>query len=172
MIDRTGESGTVSYFIPKEKTNKISEWYRGRAYLFDNQSLEDDEPEDLIEVIEKAIQQYGIQLVLLDNLMTALDVGMGVDLYRAQSKFVDKLVKMAKRHQVAVVLVVHPRKNSFGNDDNDSVSGSADITNKVDVVMTYKRDKDLPENERLLTVSKNRLTGKLAVDGKAIPPLL
>lgn len=36
-------------------------------YLFDNQSLEDDEPEDLIEVIEKAIQQYGIQLVLLDN---------------------------------------------------------------------------------------------------------
>lgn len=168
VIDRTGESGTVSYFIPKEKTNKISEWYRGRAYLFDNQSLEDDEPEDLIEVIEKAIQQYGIQLVLLDNLMTALDVGMGVDLYRAQSKFVDKLVKMAKRQQVAVVLVVHPRKNSFGNDDNDSVSGSADITNKVDVVMTYKRDKDLPENERLLTVSKNRLTGKLAVGGKAI----
>lgn len=168
VIDRTGESGTVSYFIPKEKTNKISEWYRGRAYLFDNQSLEDDEPEDLIEVIEKAIQQYGIQLVLLDNLMTALDVGMGVDLYRAQSKFVDKLVKMAKRQQVAVVLVVHPRKNSFGNDDNDSVSGSADITNKVDVVMTYKRDKNLPENERLLTVSKNRLTGKLAVGGKAI----
>lgn len=42
--------------------------------------------------------------------MTALDVGMSVDLYRAQSKFVDKLVKMAKRLQVAVVLVVHPRK--------------------------------------------------------------
>ena len=168
VIDRTGEKGAVSYFIPKEKTNKISEWYRGRAYLFDNQSLEDDEPENLIEVIEKAVQQYGIQLVLLDNLMTALDVGMGVDLYRAQSKFVDKLVKMAKRQQVAVVLVVHPRKNSFGNDENDSVSGSADITNKVDVVMTYKRDKDLPENERLLSVSKNRLTGKLAVGGKAI----
>lgn len=106
--------------------------------------------------------------MLLDNLMTALDVGMGVDLYRAQSKFVDKLVKMAKRQQVAVILVVHPRKNSFGNDDNDSVSGSADITNKVDVVMTYKRDKDLLDDERLLTVSKNRLTGKLAVGGKAI----
>ncbi|MFR7901547.1 MAG: hypothetical protein ACLU6Y_18325 [Ruminococcus sp.] len=102
VIDRTGENGAVSYFIPKEKTDKISEWYRGRAYLFDNQSLEDDEPENLIEVLEKTVQQYGIQLVLLDNLMTALDVGMGVDLYRAQSKFVDKLVKMAKRQQVAV----------------------------------------------------------------------
>ncbi|MFQ7715702.1 MAG: hypothetical protein ACLRH0_05285 [Blautia wexlerae] len=35
----------------------------------------------------------------------------------------DKLVKMAKRQQVAVILVVHPRKNSSGADDNDSVSG-------------------------------------------------
>lgn len=121
-----------------------------------------------MEIMEKAVQQYGVQLLLLDNLMTALDVGMSVDLYRAQSKFVDKLVKIAKRQQVAVILVVHPRKNSFGADDNDSVSGSADITNKVDVVMTYKRGKELPENERILAVSKNRLTGKLAAGEKAL----
>lgn len=168
VIDRAGDNGNISYFIPKEKTDKISSWYRGRAYLFDNQSLSDDEPAELLETIEKAVQQYGIKLVLLDNLMTALDVGMSVDLYRAQSKFVDKLVKMTKRQQVAVILVVHPRKNSSGADDNDSVSGSADITNKVDVVMTYKRDKDLPEDQRLLTISKNRLTGKLATGDKAL----
>lgn len=168
VIDRAGDNGNISYFIPKEKTDKISTWYRGRAYLFDNQSLSDDEPAELLEIMEKAIQQYGIKLVLLDNLMTALDVGISVDLYRAQSKFVDKLVKMAKRQQVAVILVVHPRKNSSGADDNDSVSGSADITNKVDAVMTYKRDKDLPEDQRLLTVSKNRLTGKLATGKKAL----
>ena len=102
--------------------------------------------------------------------MAALDVGMSVDLYRAQSKFVDKLVKMAKRLQVAVILVVHPRKNRFGNDDTDEVSGSADITNKVDIVMTYKRNLASFENaERVVTVSKNRLTGKLAVGEAAIP---
>lgn len=168
VIDKAGDNGSVSYFIPREKTEKISAWYRGRAYIYDNQSLTDEEPAELIETIEKAVQQYDIKLVLLDNLMSALDVGMSVDLYRAQSKFVDKLVKMAKRQQVAVILVVHPRKNSFGTDDNDSVSGSADITNKVDVVMTYKRGKDLPEDQRLLTVSKNRLTGKLATGEKAI----
>lgn len=168
VIDRAGEAGSVNYFIPKEKVGRISEWYRGHAFLYDNQSTEDDELGNLLETIEKAVQQYGIQLVLLDNLMTALDVGMSVDLYRAQSKFVDKLVKIAKRQQVAVILVVHPRKNGSGNDDNDAVSGSSDITNKVDVVMTYKRDKALKENERLLTVSKNRLTGKLAVGDKAL----
>lgn len=64
--------------------------------------------------------------------------------------------------------LVHPRKNSLGADDNDVVSGSSDITNKVDVVMTYKRDKTLPDDERLLTISKNRLTGKLAIGAKAI----
>ena len=124
--------------------------------------------EYLLSTIEKAIQQYGIQLVLLDNLMTALDIGLDIDLYRAQSKFVDKLVKISKNYNVAVILVVHPRKNSLGADDNDVVSGSSDITNKVDVVMTYKRDKTLPDDERLLTISKNRLTGKLAIGAKAI----
>ena len=35
-------------------------------------------------------------------------------------------------------------------------------------VMTYKRDKSLPDNERLLIISKNRLTGRLALGEKAI----
>lgn len=170
VIDRAAENGNISYFVTNEKISKIEEWYRERAYLYDNQSTSDDELEDLLQTIEKAVQQYGIQLVLLDNLMTALDVGMSVDLYRAQSKFVDKLVKMAKRLQAAVILVVHPRKNRFGNDDTDEVSGSADITNKVDIVMTYKRNLASFENaERVVTVSKNRLTGKLAVGEAAIP---
>lgn len=170
VIDRAAENGNISYFVTNEKISKIEEWYRERAYLYDNQSTSDDELEDLLQTIEKAVQQYGIQLVLLDNLMTALDVGMSVDLYRAQSKFVDKLAKMAKRLQVAVILVVHPRKNRFGNDDTDEVSGSADITNKVDIVMTYKRNLASFENaERVVTVSKNRLTGKLAVGEAAIP---
>lgn len=170
VIDRAAENGSISYFVTNEKISKIEEWYNERAYLYDNQSTSDDELEDLLQTIEKAVQQYEIQFVLLDNLMTALDVGMSVDLYRAQSKFVDKLVKMAKRLQVAVILVVHPRKNRFGNDDTDEVSGSADITNKVDIVMTYKRNLASFENaERVVTVSKNRLTGKLAVGEAAIP---
>lgn len=169
VIEQAQEDGSVSYYIPKGKSERISEWYRGRAYLFDNKAADDDEMKDLLQIIEKSIQQYGIELVLLDNLMTALDVGMSVDLYRAQSKFVDGLVKMAKRQQVAIILVVHPRKNRFSNDDTDEVSGSADITNKVDIVMTYKRDLENETCNRVLSISKNRLTGRLAVGNRAIP---
>ena len=38
----------------------------------------------------------------------------------------------------------------------------------MDIVATYKRGKDLPDTERLLSVSKNRLTGRLAVDKQEI----
>lgn len=168
VIDRAGEAGSVNYFIPKEKVGSISEWYRGRAFLYDNQSTEDDELGKLLETIERAVQQYGIQLVLLDNLMTILDMEMSVDLYRAQSKFVNELSKLAKRQQVAVILVAHPRKNGTGGDDNDIISGTADIANRVDTILCYKRDRALKDNERLLAVSKNRLTGKLAVGENAL----
>lgn len=44
------------------------------------------------------------------------------------------------------------------------LQGSADITNKVDVVMTYKRDKNSPEmNERLLNSIQKPSDWKLAV---------
>ena len=168
IVERGNSDGTSSYYLPNSTAEKISGWYRGRAYLFDNKASEDDELEDLLKTIERAVQQYGVELVLLDNLMTALDIGMDIDIYRAQSKFVDKLVKMAKRLNVAVILVAHPRKNRFGKDDTDEVAGSADITNKADIVLTYKRGTELPEDERMFSVSKNRLTGRLAVGEKEI----
>ncbi len=168
VIERTEADKTTSYYITNTTDEKISEWYRGRAYLFDNMAVEDEELTELLDIIEKAVRQYGIDLVLLDNLMSALDVGMSVDLYRAQSKFVDKLVKLAKRLNVVVILVAHPRKNKFSNDDTDEISGSADITNKVDIVMTYKRVDGMSEDVRKLSISKNRLTGRLATGEKEI----
>lgn len=168
VIERTEADGTQNYYITNSTDEKISEWYRGRAYLFDNMAVDDEELTELLNIIEKAVRQYGIDLVLLDNLMSALDVGMSVDIYRAQSKFVDKLVKLAKRLNVAIILVAHPRKNKFSSDDTDEISGSADITNKVDVVMTYKRVDGMSEDVRKLSISKNRLTGRLATGEKEI----
>ena len=100
--------------------------------------------------------------------MTAMDLTDN-DLNRAQSKFVKGLKTLAMTHDVAVILVAHPRKTisvqkSF---DNDDVSGSADITNRVDVIMSYSRneDKTNPDDtmqpDSKLVITKNRLTGKI-----------
>jgi twinkle protein len=72
---------------------------------------------------------------------------------------------MARRLNVIILLIAHPRKTMTTYVSNDDVSGSADITNKASVVMTYSRiivDKQEPDpSERKLEVIKNRLTGKL-----------
>lgn len=159
--------GTKKSILPNSVVDRINDWYRGRFFIYDNNVIEDDEIEDLLQTIEKTIMQYGIDMICIDNLMTALDVGMDVDFYRAQSKFVNKLCRMAKRFEIVIILVAHRRKNRFSSDANDEVSGSGDITNRVDVVISYDRGKpdDVPPDERLLIVSKNRLLGKLNFDG-------
>lgn len=163
MIDEYGER---SYTIDPGTIEKISAWYADKAYIYDNSSLIDDsEYEGLIDTIEKAVPRYNIQLVCIDNLMTAMDVNPTEDLYRAQSTFLKRLKQLAVRHNIVVILVAHPRKSGAGpvGDYNESVSGSADITNRVDVVITYERTHG-EEEERgdgKIIVSKNRLTGKL-----------
>ncbi len=153
--------GDDVYSIGESIGQKISNWYRDKAYIYDNNAIPDDEAEmeSLLVTIENAIRRYGTKLICIDNLMTAMDVSINDDLYRAQSDFVRKLKRIAVLHNVAIVLVAHPRKSkdSFQNDD---VSGSADITNRVDIVMSYARADDKhPECDGLLVVTKNRLTG-------------
>lgn len=155
--------GQKIYNIAEETVHKISEWYRGRAYIYDNDYLPDgkSEYESLPETIEKVIRQYGTRFVFIDNLMTAMDAVTDKDnLYLAQSNFVGTLKKIAMKYNVVILLVAHPRKSNtaFSNDD---VSGSSDITNKVDVVLSYGRAEPGAEWDSVLQVSKNRLWGKL-----------
>ena len=165
----TNEYGDEEYIIKDGIIDRINAWYRGRAFIYDNNYLpEGDEFESLTVTIENVIRQYGTKLICIDNLMTAMDTVVSNDnLYLAQSNFVGKLKKIAIRHNVVIILVAHPRKSDkeFTNDD---VSGSSDITNKVDIVMSYQRvDEDGAFNSKLL-ITKNRLSGKLATGNNSI----
>ena len=63
---------------------------------------------------------------------------------------------------MVVILIAHPRKGN-GVFRNDEVSGSGDITNRVDIVMSYDADPDREEisDLRILRITKNRFVGKL-----------
>lgn len=162
-------NGRETYSISDSNIQKINAWYRGRAYIYDNSIIEGEELEDLLTVTETAIKQYNTKFICIDNLMTAMDVTAKDDLYRAQSVFVGRLAKLAKAYSVVILLVAHPRKTQ-GGISNDDVSGSADITNKVDVVMSYSRDsEDNDPDKRLFMVTKNRLTGRLTKEKEEIP---
>lgn len=62
---------------------------------------------------------------------------------------------------MVIILIAHPRKRNGSDFTNDSVSGSADITNRVDAVMSYDRPSEDLGYHRILKITKNRLTGKL-----------
>ena len=78
---------------------------------------------------------------MVDNLMTAISDDISSDLYRQQTQFVRQLAIMAKRMNVIIILIAHPRKTigfEFGNND---VAGSSNITNLADVVIRYAKPK-------------------------------
>ena len=74
---------------------------------------------------------------------------------------------MAKRYDVIILLIVHPRKRTGRTFDNDEVAGSSNITNLADVVMNYAlpQDEDDTHPDRILQVTKNRLNGNTNYGG-------
>lgn len=158
------------FWVSDADSETIGNWYADRAFVYDNsaviEQLSENEKVDenltLLNAMQIAVCQYGIKFVMLDNLMTALDVEPNDDLYRAQSAFVKRLKRIAQRLDIAVLLIAHPRKEGKGTElDSDSVSGAADITNAVDTVITYSSS-DKQSGISLIGVTKNRLTGKKA----------
>lgn len=162
IVEKYNRFGDVTYTLDADTSSQISEWYRGKAWIYDNTIISeaDNECDELLKTVELAIQKFGARFICLDNLMTALDVPLGEDIYRAQSKFLKRLKQIAQQHNVIVMLVAHPRKSSAASIEKDDIAGSGDITNRVDVVLTYTRDKD-NGNLGYIAVKKNRLTGCL-----------
>jgi twinkle protein len=151
--------------ISQSDEDQLNQWYGEKAYIYDNTTVPDDNA-NLLKVIEVAIVQKNCRFVMVDNLMTALDPDLDNDLYRQQSKFVGELAKMAKKYNVFILLVAHPRKQ-YGNISNDDISGSSNITDRADIVLSYskptkdKNEEKVIDYDRSLNVMKNRLTGKL-----------
>ena len=174
IVENQNDFGNLNRFIANTNQGLINAWYMERAYIYDNQIIENDEKEDLLKSIERAIQQYGIKVVLIDNLMTAMyiDEQKGSDKYDQQGRFVKDLTKLAIKYECLILLVAHQRKNSFATDVNDEISGSGDITNLAGIVLSYNRGNakeiesgDMDESQRKLIIAKNRLFGKINLKG-------
>lgn len=169
---------------PKIEANvysKINNWMTERLYLYDIDKIFDEDNEEfpaLIETVEQAIIQYGCRVILLDNLMTALDLVASSELmlnkYEAQAHFVRTLASMARKYNVAIILIAHKRKNNGASIDmNDEISGSSDITNYASMIISYGKysrneiEKGIAtSNDRKMAVSKERFKGKTVFDCK------
>lgn len=162
--------------IPLDIYDEIEQWNMyEKCWVYDDSLLPEDEenPEEaerdtVLKTLEEAIVQYGVKFAIIDNLMTAMDFTQTVDLNLSQTLFVKKLAALAKRYNVIIILIAHPKKTNGRNITADDVSGSANITNLVSTVLTYSRPPDSeyePEinaadsGERVMTVLKDRFGG-------------
>lgn len=158
------DNGKTDWTLQPWKRQRLHDWYYHTMWLYDD-SVGGEETESLIQIVEKAVRENGIRVVLLDNLMTALEENLSADLNRLQSNFVRHLARIARAYNVIILLIAHPRKRrgDGGDFDADDVMGSGNITNAVDVVLNYDTGPDkFGKADRILTVKKNRLTGDLS----------
>lgn len=162
-----------AYFAPTAQASAgIDRWWAGNLFLYDNAISGATDEAKILRVFEMAHLRYGCDVFLVDNLMTARFDVAGEDYYRAQGEFVGRLVDFAKRNDVHVHLVAHPRKFGEGRAISaDDVGGTSAITDRADNVFSLAR---VPADEAeragcdcVLSVLKNRsfgYSGKFRLD--------
>ena len=158
--------------ISVDVESKIDAWIDEKLWLYDVDSLfkcSENELSGLLEIIEQAILQYECRVILIDNLMTALDIvdpeNALYNKYEAQAHFVRKLAEIGRNYKVAIILVAHKRKNGNSSDTNDEISGSSEITNYSTMIINYSKYtpseimKGNKPTDRKMSVTKERLKG-------------
>ena len=158
--------------ISVDVESKIDAWIDEKLWLYDVDSLfkcSENELSGLLEIIEQAILQYECRVILIDNLMTALDIvdpeNVLYNKYEAQAHFVRKLAEIGRNYKVAIILVAHKRKNGNSSDANDEISGSSEITNYSTMIINYSKYtpaeilKGSKPTDRKMSVTKERLKG-------------
>jgi archaellum biogenesis ATPase FlaH len=166
------------YYCPKNVAEKIHDWLDGKFWLFNNDY--GAEWPNLKEEIEKAVHEKGVRLVVLDNLM-AVDFDGPASDNDIQTRFIKEVKNLAKRENIHVVLVCHPRKEqSFQLLRKESIAGTANLTNLCDNLFIVhrvgrdfeKRAKDfwgestvqqLVHYDLVIEVAKNRSMGVVDV---------
>lgn len=153
--------------VPSHIAARIDEWWDKQFLLYDLGISSAHDEDSIMKVFEYAHRRYGASVFLVDNIMTArFKTARDADFYRAQSNFVGRLVEFAKKNNVHVHMVAHPRKSEKGSKylGADDVGGSGDITNRADNIFSLereakKKDGDV-EFQTILSIIKNRMYGR------------
>lgn len=139
--------------VTKEAHEIIAEWTRDKFYIFSKDVGADEA--HLSGVIEHLAVKKATKLFVLDNLMT-LECS-GSDKYEKQINTVKMLKSLAKKYDLAIILVAHPNKSSIMNREPNvfEISGASEIPNLADYVLKLERGED----KTVVSVLKNRITG-------------
>lgn len=125
---------TDTYF-PKDidTTIKIT---NNKLFIYDNEVGNDINR--ILIAINQAVKENHVEMIILDNLMSMNLSSYGSDKYDVQTKFVTDLTALAKKLNIHIHFVCHPRKSISFLRKYD-ISGTADLTNIADNVFIVHR---------------------------------
>ena len=180
MIGReniTMENGHIRH-LNIEARNKMRQWYSGRVMVYDDSY--DTTAKALLIKMEEMARKFGTKVFLIDNLMM-VDLECSEEgRLQAEKNFIKELIFFAKKFNVLVFLVAHPRK--IGGDiriSKEDIAGSSNIVNLAHTVFSvhrytkqekegeekpngeYFKGKEPKEYDTVVEVLKNRITGLL-----------
>ncbi len=132
---RQSNYGDGKYYVPNGVAQRIDEWTDGKLFIYNNEYGCQWEQifHDMGELVK-----VGVKVFALDNLFSLnIDLLEG-DKNNKQRELILQVKEFAKRNQVHIILVAHPRKTMAFLRKND-ISGTSDLTNAVDNVFILHR---------------------------------
>lgn len=160
------------YYYPKDK-NATMEFSNNKLFVYDNEIGNDISK--IIFAIYDAVKNKNVKMVILDNLMSINLSSYGQGKYDVQTKLITDLSDIAKRLNIHIHFVCHPRKSTSFLRKYD-ISGTADLTNIADNVFIvhrvnndfkkqtsemfkWKSDHELYDFDNIIEICKNREQG-------------
>lgn len=129
-----------AYYTPKHIVEKIDNWLEGKLFVYNNDY--GNKHEQLLADIEEKVKQDDVSVVVIDNLFSMNISSFQGDKYSQQTQLILDIVSMAKRLNIHIHLVAHPRKvTSFLR--KVDISGSSDLSNAAhNVLIMHRVNKD------------------------------
>lgn len=125
------------YDVNPKVIPQIEKWYDGKFFLFNNDY--GNRYEQVLSDVTEVIKSSLVKLIVIDNLM-ALNLGDKGDRNEQQKNFILQIVEIAKKYQVHIILVAHPRKEMNNTLlRKESISGSSDLANVASNIMIIHR---------------------------------
>ena len=159
-----------------EQRKLMQNWYSGRILVYNDDY--NTTATSLLNKMEELARKCGTKVFLIDNLMM-VDLECSEEgRLQAEKEFVNKLIFFAKKYNVLVFLVAHPRKTGEIRVTKEDIAGSGNIVNLAHMVFSvhrytdkekmgelnqrgYIKGKEPIEYDSCVEVLKNRITGVL-----------
>lgn len=177
MTDAISRRGNPYKKISTATLGEINKAYKGRWYIYRDDY--DNTLDKLISSMTDTVRKYGTRCLILDNFM-CIDTETSEEELRSQTETIKKLIEFAKKYQVAVILVCHPRKmDASTNVGIYDIAGTSNIVNlahrtiglrrvtdteRENAAKYSERRRQLLKYDVIVTIVKDRMFGRQNID--------